>query len=84
MSLETEAVLDRRALRRRVGYWRSAFVLLGVFPLLARWLVARVQARRVYARWPKPKRFDCNLVVIGAGSAGLVACANPPTNIMQR
>ena len=51
----------------------GAFVLLGVFPLLARWLVARVQARRVYARWPKPKRFDCNLVVIGAGSAGLVS-----------
>lgn len=31
MSLETEAVLDRRALRRRVGYWRSAFILLSVF-----------------------------------------------------
>jgi hypothetical protein len=31
-----------------------------------------VRARRVYARWPKPARFDRNLVVIGAGSAGLV------------
>jgi len=51
----------------------GSFVLLGVFPLLARWIVARVKARRVYARWSKPKRFDRNLVVIGAGSAGLVS-----------
>ncbi|MFC5524749.1 FAD-dependent oxidoreductase [Rhodanobacter ginsengisoli] len=51
----------------------GSFALLGVFPLLARWIVARVKARRVYARWPRPKRFDRNLVVIGAGSAGLVS-----------
>ncbi|MDE2307172.1 MAG: FAD-dependent oxidoreductase [Xanthomonadaceae bacterium] len=50
----------------------GSFVLLGVFPLLARWVVDRAKARRVYARWPKPKQFDRNLVVIGAGSAGLV------------
>ena len=36
--------------------------------------IARMlQARRLQARWPKPKRFDRNLVVVGAGSAGLVA-----------
>lgn len=51
----------------------GSLVLLGVFPLLARKLVARVKAGQVYARWPKPKRFDRNLVVIGAGSAGLVS-----------
>jgi pyruvate/2-oxoglutarate dehydrogenase complex dihydrolipoamide dehydrogenase (E3) component/uncharacterized membrane protein YdjX (TVP38/TMEM64 family) len=51
----------------------GSFVLLGVFPLLARWSVGRVKARRVYAKWPKPKKFDRNLVVIGAGSAGLVS-----------
>lgn len=51
----------------------GSFVLLGVFPLLARWMVARIKARRVYARWPRPKTFDRNLVVIGAGSAGLVS-----------
>ncbi len=51
----------------------GSFVLLGVFPLLARWMVARVKARRVYAAWPKPKKFERNLVVIGAGSAGLVS-----------
>ena len=51
----------------------GSFALLGVFPLLARWITARVKARRVYVRWPKPAKFDRNLVVIGAGSAGLVS-----------
>lgn len=49
-----------------------AFTLLGVFPLLARRALAAWNARRRQARWPKPKRFDYNLVVIGAGAAGLV------------
>ncbi|MBP8922052.1 MAG: FAD-dependent oxidoreductase [Thauera sp.] len=49
-----------------------SFALLGVFPLLARKLVAWAQARRVYARWQRPARFERNLVVIGAGAAGLV------------
>ena len=50
-----------------------SFVLLGIFPLIARKAVAFVKARRVNARWPRPARFDRNLVVIGAGSAGLVS-----------
>ncbi|MEO8629638.1 MAG: FAD-dependent oxidoreductase, partial [Betaproteobacteria bacterium] len=50
-----------------------SFVLLGVFPLIAKKIVDLVKARRVYKRWPKPRSFDRNLVVIGAGSAGLVA-----------
>jgi pyruvate/2-oxoglutarate dehydrogenase complex dihydrolipoamide dehydrogenase (E3) component/uncharacterized membrane protein YdjX (TVP38/TMEM64 family) len=50
-----------------------SFVLLGIFPFVARKAVAFVKARRVYARWPRPARFDRNLVVIGAGSAGLVS-----------
>lgn len=50
----------------------ASFVLLGIFPLLARKLVDLVQARRVYAGWARPARFDRNLVVIGAGAAGLV------------
>jgi pyruvate/2-oxoglutarate dehydrogenase complex dihydrolipoamide dehydrogenase (E3) component/uncharacterized membrane protein YdjX (TVP38/TMEM64 family) len=52
-----------------------SFTLLGIFPLLARRLLDLLQARRAYARWPKPKRFDRNLVVIGAGAAGLVAAS---------
>ena len=50
----------------------ASFALLGIFPLIAKKIVAVVKARQVYAQWPKPKRFDRNLVVIGAGSAGLV------------
>ncbi len=51
-----------------------SFVLLGLFPLVARKIVDAVQARRVYARWAhlEPKRYDRNMVVIGAGAAGLV------------
>jgi pyruvate/2-oxoglutarate dehydrogenase complex dihydrolipoamide dehydrogenase (E3) component/uncharacterized membrane protein YdjX (TVP38/TMEM64 family) len=51
----------------------AAFTLLGLFPLAAKQALAALKARRVYARWPKPERFDRNLVVIGAGSAGLVS-----------
>ncbi len=51
----------------------ASFTLLGVFPLIARKVVDGVKAKRVYARWKKPRRFDRNIVVIGAGSAGLVA-----------
>ncbi|MCQ4347208.1 FAD-dependent oxidoreductase [Pseudomonas stutzeri] len=51
----------------------GAFVLLGIFPLLARRLLAGFEARRVYAGWPRPRRFERNLVVIGAGAGGLVS-----------
>ncbi len=50
----------------------GSFALLGLFPLVARKIVAAVQARRVYARFTRPKSFERNLVVIGGGSAGLV------------
>ena len=52
----------------------GSFVLLGVFPLIAKKIVDVIQGRKVYARWAaqRPKTFDRNLVVIGAGAAGLV------------
>jgi pyruvate/2-oxoglutarate dehydrogenase complex dihydrolipoamide dehydrogenase (E3) component/uncharacterized membrane protein YdjX (TVP38/TMEM64 family) len=52
----------------------GSFVLLGIFPLVAKKLVEAVQRRKVYARWAgvRPRRYDRNLVVIGAGAAGLV------------
>ena len=50
-----------------------SFVLLGIFPLIAKKLVAVVNARKVYKDYEKPKNFDANLVVIGAGSGGLVS-----------
>lgn len=50
----------------------GAFVAIGVLPLLMRWLTRGLQARRVYAGHRRPGRFDYNLLVVGAGSAGLV------------
>lgn len=50
-----------------------SFALLGVLPLVSKKVLDAIKARRVYAKWDKPRRFDRNLVVIGAGSAGLVA-----------
>jgi pyruvate/2-oxoglutarate dehydrogenase complex dihydrolipoamide dehydrogenase (E3) component/uncharacterized membrane protein YdjX (TVP38/TMEM64 family) len=50
----------------------GSFVLLGIFPLIARKLVEIVRTNKVFANWQKPARFDRNLVVIGGGSAGLV------------
>ena len=50
-----------------------SFTLLGLFPLIAKWIVNTIKARKVLAKWPRPGSFDRNLVVIGAGSAGLVS-----------
>mgnify|MGYP003642620799 CR=1 FL=1 len=50
-----------------------SFVLLGVFPLIAKKLLNVIKARRVYAGFTKPKTFDRNLIVIGAGAGGLVS-----------
>lgn len=52
-----------------------SFVLLGIFPLIAKKLVDTIQRRKVYAKWKhaRPRRFERNLVVIGAGAAGLVS-----------
>jgi pyruvate/2-oxoglutarate dehydrogenase complex dihydrolipoamide dehydrogenase (E3) component/uncharacterized membrane protein YdjX (TVP38/TMEM64 family) len=50
----------------------ASFILLGFFPLLAKKLLELVKARKVYARFRRPRRFDRNVIVIGAGSAGLV------------
>ena len=51
----------------------ASFALLGIFPLLARWSVAALRIRQRYARFEWPRQFDANLVVIGAGAAGLVS-----------
>jgi pyruvate/2-oxoglutarate dehydrogenase complex dihydrolipoamide dehydrogenase (E3) component len=53
----------------------GSFVLLGLFPLIARKVVEAVQKRKVYAKWAgvRPQRFDRNLIVVGAGAGGLVS-----------
>ena len=50
-----------------------SFTLLGIFPLIAKQIIAFVKAHKVLRGYEKPKRFDRNLIVIGAGSGGLVA-----------
>lgn len=50
----------------------ASLTLLAVFPLAIRRMLTWLRARRVYRRWLRPRRFDRNLVVIGAGAAGLV------------
>jgi len=50
-----------------------SFALLGLFPLIAKFIVGFIRKRRVYAGWQKPDSFDYNLLVIGGGSAGLVS-----------
>ena len=51
----------------------GSFVLLGLFPLVAKAGVGWLARRKVYAKWTKPRSFDRNLVVIGAGAGGLVS-----------
>lgn len=50
-----------------------SFTLVALMPWLARGIVSAIRRRKVYSRFTRPKRFDTNVVVIGAGSAGLVA-----------
>jgi pyruvate/2-oxoglutarate dehydrogenase complex dihydrolipoamide dehydrogenase (E3) component/uncharacterized membrane protein YdjX (TVP38/TMEM64 family) len=50
----------------------GSFVLLGLFPLLAKFVVGRLRKRRIYKGYRRPRRFDRNLIVIGAGAGGLV------------
>lgn len=50
-----------------------AFAVLGLFPLVARKIMDKLRANKVYANYDKPKTFENNLIVIGAGAGGLVS-----------
>lgn len=49
-----------------------SFALLGLFPLIAKRVINMFKKRRVYKNYNKPKTFDRNMIVIGAGAGGLV------------
>ena len=51
----------------------ASFLLLAVLPLIAKKAIDILQARKVYARWTRPAHYEQNMVVIGAGSGGLVS-----------
>ncbi|QGG79052.1 SidA/IucD/PvdA family monooxygenase [Litorivicinus lipolyticus] len=50
-----------------------SFALLGVFPIIAKKGLAMLSARKVYQGLSAPKSFDQDMIVIGAGSGGLVS-----------
>ena len=50
-----------------------SFALLGIAPWIAKAIIGWIKRRKVYSGFTRPKSFDRNLVVIGAGSAGLVS-----------
>ncbi|OGG93285.1 MAG: pyridine nucleotide-disulfide oxidoreductase [Candidatus Lambdaproteobacteria bacterium RIFOXYD2_FULL_50_16] len=50
-----------------------AFSLLGLFPWFARWLIRQIKTWRLYRSFDRPKHFDYNLIVVGAGAGGLVS-----------
>lgn len=51
----------------------GAFVALALFPFIIRWAVDKYRQYVALKPYTKPKKFDANLVVIGAGSGGLVS-----------
>jgi len=51
----------------------GSLVLLGLFPLVAKFMVGVLKNRKIYQQWQKPKTFDRNLIVIGGGAGGLVS-----------
>ncbi len=50
-----------------------SFVLLGLFPWLARSVLDRVKSYKALRHYRKPAHFDRNMIVIGGGAAGLVS-----------
>jgi pyruvate/2-oxoglutarate dehydrogenase complex dihydrolipoamide dehydrogenase (E3) component/uncharacterized membrane protein YdjX (TVP38/TMEM64 family) len=51
----------------------GSLVLLGLFPLAAKFMVGILKNRKIYQQWQKPRQFDRNLIVIGGGAGGLVS-----------
>lgn len=57
----------------------GSLVLLAALPWVARIGAGVLHRSRPAGRWTRPRRFDRNLIVIGAGAAGLVASLTAAT-----
>ncbi len=51
----------------------ASFAALGLVPWIAKWVLGLIKRRRAYAGFKRPAKYDRNLIVIGAGAAGLVS-----------
>ncbi len=51
----------------------ASFILLGIFPWVAKSLIKLIKTKRLYSGYRRPKKFDRNLIAIGAGAGGLVS-----------
>jgi dihydrolipoamide dehydrogenase len=49
-----------------------SFIALGLFPMIAKFIISVWKNKQIYKKFTKPQEFDYNMVVIGAGAAGLV------------
>lgn len=50
----------------------ASFCLLGIFPIIAKRVIDLIKAKHVYKGFKKPRKFDSNIIVLGAGAGGLV------------
>lgn len=46
--------------------------ILGILPIVSKYIISFIRKRRSLPQFPKPKKFDYNVIVIGGGSGGLV------------
>ncbi|MFK8019053.1 MAG: FAD-dependent oxidoreductase [Pseudomonadales bacterium] len=51
----------------------GSFVLLALFPFIVKKVMSILADRRALASYSKPAKLDANVIVVGAGSAGLVS-----------
>jgi len=56
-----------------------ALVLLGILPFITKGIMSILRNIRVYKGFSKPRSFDFNTIVLGGGSAGLVAAYTTST-----
>jgi len=50
-----------------------SFIFIGLLPLASKKFISLLKAQKYLKKYKKPKKFDYNIIVIGAGSGGLVS-----------